>query len=100
MLPAVGLMVTAFSSPAQETKPLRYDRTYGRIVAHMLTSDACKFGNRNKANCTLAAKCPEVALRSRQCLIFGTNNSKDGAKREREDDEVVGWDQPVFSCGK
>jgi U3 small nucleolar RNA-associated protein 19 len=38
-LPAVSLMVTAFASPAQDTTPLRFEKTYGRLFAHDITRD-------------------------------------------------------------
>ena len=36
-LPAVNLMVSAYSSPAQDTSQLRFDKTYGRLFAHEIT---------------------------------------------------------------
>ena len=36
-LPAVGLMVSSYSSPAQDNAPLKFDKTYGRLFARDIT---------------------------------------------------------------
>lgn len=38
-LPAVPLMVSAFSSPAEDTAPLRFDKTYGRLFTAEVTKE-------------------------------------------------------------
>ena len=38
-LPAVPLMVSAFSSPAEDTAPLKFDKTYGRLFTAEITKE-------------------------------------------------------------
>lgn len=36
-LPAVSLMVSAFASPAEDPTPLKFEKSYARLIAHELT---------------------------------------------------------------
>ena len=54
-LPAVSLMVSALSSPAEDRTPLQYERTYGRIFAHFVTKPSVH------ARCSAAYDAPPAA---------------------------------------